>query len=205
MADTSRTPLTVDYAEDSEGCAAIVTGLLEEYDAYVDREHEICPDCPVQRSGRFVANSMLDWKAVYADGRLDHWTEGDICEYLLEHFPRKVSASEQLVRDTPACVRDVLYFLSDRGTLTGDDPDTIATTADRLAADFARANGDPRNWGLAKTTFMGMGAGASSDRPAMTSAADQPPAARGRAKKKVVAARRRQRKAARVARKRSRH
>lgn len=196
-------PLSVNYAEDPERCQAVVSGLLEEYEAYIDREHEICPGCPVQRSGRFVAYSMLDWKAVYAGGRLDHWTQEDICEYLLEHFPRKVSADEQLVRDTPTCVRDLLYFLSDRGTLAGDDLDLVAGTADRVAEDFARANRDPSNWGLAKATLTGVGAGAVPDLPA-TTPVDRAPPAGGLASKKAVAARRLKRKAARVARKRSR-
>lgn len=163
----------------------------------------ICPSI-AQRSGRFVAYSMLDWKAVYAGGRLDHWTQEDICEYLLEHFPRKVSADEQLVRDTPTCVRDLLYFLSDRGTLAGDDLDVVAGTADRIAGDFARANRDPTNWGLAKATFMGAGDGKALDRPATTPAVDRAAPAGGQASQKTVAARRRKRKAARAARKRSR-
>lgn len=195
--------LTVDYAEDPERCQAVVAELLEEYEAYIDREHEICPGCPVQRSGCFVAYSMLDWKAVYADGRLDHWTRGDIRAFMLEHFPRKVSADDRLVRDTPTCVRDLIYFLSDRGTLAGDDLDLLAGAADEVAEDFARANADPRNWGLAKATFMGAGAVGAQDGRAVTPGVERAPTTRRRARTSA-ATRREKRKTARAARRRSR-
>lgn len=203
-ATADRQALTVNYAEDPERCQAVVAGLLEEYEAYLDREHELCPGCPVERSGCFVAYSMLDWKAVYAGGRLYHWTRGDIHEYLFEHFPRKVSADDQLVRDTPTCVRDLMYFLSDRGTLAGDDLDVLAGAADQVAEDFARANRDPSNWGLAKATFMRAGAMTAPDQPTMTTGVDRAPPAPRQARTKAAATRRRKRRAVSAARKRSR-
>jgi|GEM_PF-5487866 hypothetical protein len=98
---------------------------------------------------------MLEWKAIYGDGRLGHWTVGDIHAYLLEHFPRNVSADCQLLRDTPTCVRDFVYFMSDRGTLAGEDSGVLADAAEEVFDEFLAANRDRRNWGLAKQVLHG--------------------------------------------------
>ncbi len=137
--------IVVDYAGDPPGCQRVIVALTEEYERYVESEHAICPGCPVVRSGTFVFCSMLEWKAIYADGRLGHWTRDDIRQYLLDHCPRKLSADRRLLGDTPTCVRDFVYFMSDRGTLAGDELDTLANAADEVFDDFLAANGDRRN------------------------------------------------------------
>jgi len=147
--------LVVDYAEDTDRCMRVIAQLTEEYERYVESEHATCPDCPVVRSGPFVVYSMLEWKAIYGDGRLDHWTVGDIHTYLLEHFPRKVSADRGLLGDTPSCVRDFVYFMSDRGTLAGEDSSVLADAAEEVFDEFLAANRDRRNWGLAKLMLNG--------------------------------------------------
>lgn len=147
--------LVVDYAEDTDRCMRVIAALTGEYERYVEREHAICPDCPVTRSGPFIVYSLLEWKAIYGDGRLGHWTLPDIHEYLLEHFPRKISADLQLLRDTPTCVRDFVYFMSDRGTLAGENERVLADAAEDMFDEFLAANRDRRNWGLAKRTLFG--------------------------------------------------
>jgi hypothetical protein len=87
--------LVVDYADDTDRCMRVIAELTEEYERYAESEHAICPDRPVVRSAPFVVHSMLEWKAIYEDGRLDHWTVGNIHSYLLDHFLRKVSADRQ--------------------------------------------------------------------------------------------------------------
>lgn len=208
-----RRAIVVDYAEDPDGCADVIAELVAEYEAYVAREHEHCPDCPVARSGPFIAYSMLEWKAIYADGCLDRWTVPDIHEYMLDHFPRKVSVDRHLLGATPACVRDLMYFLADRGSLRGEDPGLLGDAADELFERFVEANRDRRNWGFAKRTFTGplgaiMGRMAERAEPEADERAAAAPVGnvdrslgnRRRAKEKAVAARRRQRKAARAAR-----
>jgi len=145
----------VDYADDTDRCMRVIAELAEEYERYVESEHAICPSCPVVRSGPFVVHSMLEWKAIYGDGRLDHWTVGDIHTYLLDHFPRKVSADRGLLADTPACVRDFVYFMSDRGTPACEDSGVLADAAEEVFDEFLAANRDRRNWGLAKRTLHG--------------------------------------------------
>lgn len=147
--------LAVDYADDTDRCMRVIAELTEEYERYVESEHAICPDCPVVRSGPFVVHTMLEWKAIYGDGRLDHWTVDDIHSYLLEHFPRKVPADRELLTDTPTCVRDFVYFMSDRGTLAGEDSRVLADAAEEVFDEFLAANRDRRNWGLAKRTLNG--------------------------------------------------
>lgn len=213
-----RRPIVVNYAEDPDGCADAIAELVVEYEAYVAGEHEHCPDCPVARSGPFIAYSMLEWKAIYADGCLDRWTVPDIHGYMLDHFPRKVSADRHLLGATPACVRDLMYFLADRGSLRGEDPNLLGDAADELFERFVEANRDRRNWGFAKRTFMGpLGAivGRMAERAepeAVNEHATRAPVGnvdrslgdRRQAKEKAVAARRRRRKAARAAQQRRR-
>jgi len=205
--------LVVDYAEDPGGCQLKIVDLTEEYERYVESEHAICPGCPAPRSGPFVVYSMLDWKAIYGDGRLGHWTRDDVCEYLLDHFPRKVSADRRLLGDTPTCVRDFFYFMSDRGTLAGDDLDVLADAADEVFDDFLAANGDRRNWGLAKSMLLGGAAATNAGedlsvveaaRDLDVSAAIEPPRASAQSSRPGAAARRSKRKAARAARRRNR-
>ena len=128
---------------------------MAEYEAYIAGEHEHCPDCPVARSGPFIAYSMLEWKAIYADGCLDRWTVPDIHGYMLDHFPRKVSADRHLLGATPACVRDLMYFLADRGSLRGEDPTFSAMpptssssgSSRRIATGATGASPSRRSWG----------------------------------------------------------
>lgn len=202
--------LVVDYADDIDRCMRVIAELTEEYERYVESEHAVCPDCPVVRSGPFIVHSMLEWKAIYGDGRLDHWTVGDIHAYLLEHFPRKVSADRQLLRDTPTCVRDFVYFMSDRGTLAGDDSDVLADAAEDVFDEFLAANRDRRNWGLAKQMLRGGAAVVDEDDDRYVRLATspsmgiEPPRATANSGGPGAAARRDKRKASRASRRRNR-
>jgi len=183
--------------------------LTEEYQRYVESEHAMCPGCPVVRSGPFVVYSMLEWKAIYAGGSLGHWTRDDIHAYLLDHYPRKVSADSRLVEDTPTCVRDFVYFMSDRGTLGGEGLDVLADAADEVFDDFVAANRDRRNWGLAKSALHGGAAAMEGpDRPlagvAGGSSPTGPARAPARSGRPSASARRKKGKAARAARRRNR-
>lgn len=148
--------LTVDYAEDTEGCYEALGELLEEYERYLGEHHSWCPGgCPVKRSGVFIVSTMLEWKAIYGDGRLAHWTRNDVAEYLVGHFPRKISAPRRVLGDVPACVRDLMYFLSDLCVLRGDPLDDLSAAGEELYERFVVAAVDRRNWGMAKSLFAG--------------------------------------------------
>jgi len=201
--------IEVDYANDPDRCLAVIASLMNEYEEYVSAQHAICRGCPVDRAGPFIVHSMLEWKAIYGDGRLGHWTRDDIGRYLLDHFPRKVSADRQLRRDTPTCVRDFVYFMSDRGTLAGDELDVLADAGDELFDEFLAANKDRRNWGLAKRVLRGGAAFIDLDDDRYVDLATFPPASPDPAPPTYrtgsgTPAERAKRKAARTARKRNR-
>jgi hypothetical protein len=110
----------VDYHGDPDRCEEVIAALTDEYGRYLEAEHALCPDCPVVCSGSVIVGSMLRWKAIHRDGRLGHWTREDIRAFLLDHFPRTVSFDPHLLGDAPTCAKDLVYFMSDRGTLAGD-------------------------------------------------------------------------------------
>jgi hypothetical protein len=146
-------PLDVDPGDD-EGLEDLLDDLLEEFDEYVRAAHD--EDGPVFRAGHYVAGSMLHWKHGYGDGRLGHWTRADVEEYLLDHYPRKLSADDDLIACTPECVAAFLGFLDERELLTGDPPAELESACRRLGPRFERAARDRRRWGPAKaiTTQM---------------------------------------------------
>ena len=146
-------PLDVD-PEDEEGFEDLVEVLLEEFDEHARAAHG--EDGPVLRAGDYVAGSMLHFKHGYCDGRLGHWTRADLEEYLLDFFPRKLSADSDLVACTPDCVAAFLGFLDERELLTGDPLAELESACDELRPAFERAAHDRRRWGPAKaiTTEM---------------------------------------------------
>ncbi len=121
--------LVVDHLDDPDGCEQVISSLMDEYVQYVSREHALCLGCPVVRSGPQIVRSMLNWKA-RRDGRLSHWRHRDIRAFLHDHFPREVSTDRQLMLDATSGATDLAYFMSDRGSLNGDDVHVLVTAAD---------------------------------------------------------------------------
>jgi len=64
-------------------------------------------------SGASCCRHHLNWPC------LGSWTTADLDEYLLDYFPRKVCADDELVRDAPACVVAFLTMLNDHDALDG--------------------------------------------------------------------------------------
>jgi hypothetical protein len=140
-------PLDID-PDDEEGLEDLLDVLLEEFDEYVRAAHG--EDGPVFRAGHYVAGSMLHWKHGCGDGRLGHWTRADVEEYLLDHYPRKLSADDDLIACTPECVAAFIGFLDERDLLTGDPPAELESACRRLGPRFDRAAHDRRRWGPGK-------------------------------------------------------
>lgn len=111
-------------------------------------------DSPLGRNGRFIAQSMLDFKWGYGDGRLARWTVDDVEEFLLEHAPRKLSQPGEESEDNADCVIALLEFLDDAGVLVGDTVGTLVRVTKSLRSEAARAAQDPSRWGMAKSLFM---------------------------------------------------
>ncbi|MGO9954373.1 MAG: hypothetical protein ACLP50_00050 [Solirubrobacteraceae bacterium] len=124
--------LVVDHVGDPAGCQKAIASLMDEYERYLESEHAICPDCPVVRTGPVIVRSMLEWKAVERDGQLGHWTVEDIHAYLLGHLPRQAVKDRDVLGDAPTCAKDLVYFMSDRGTLAGDHVGALAEATDEI-------------------------------------------------------------------------
>lgn len=85
---------------------------------------------------------MLEWKATDRDGQLGRWTVEDIREYLLDHLPRAVAEDRGVLPDARTCAKDLVYFMSDRGTLAGDSVDALTDATDDVLDGFYPVNGD---------------------------------------------------------------
>jgi hypothetical protein len=121
--------LVVDHLGDPDGCEQVISSLMDEYVQYVAREHALCPGCPLVRSGPLIVSSMLEWKA-RRDDRLCHWRRHDIRAFLHDHLPDEVSTDRQLMLDASSGATDLVFFMADRGTLTGDDVHVLVAAAD---------------------------------------------------------------------------
>jgi hypothetical protein len=146
-------PLDLD-PEDEDGFQSVLDALLEDFDEHVRAVHG--EEGPVFQGGDYVAGSMLHWKHGYCDGRLAHWTRADVEEYLLDHYPRKLSADPGLIACTPDCVAAFLGYLDERELLTGDPLPELESACGELRTAFERAARDRSRWGPAKaiTTQM---------------------------------------------------
>jgi hypothetical protein len=143
-----RHPLDVDPIEDEDGFHATVDSLVEEFeDALIA---QLGDDHPVARGGPFVCGSLLEWKGGYADGRLGHWTEDDLAEYLLDHFPRKVGADDELIAATPQAIAALMHHLEAEDLLAGEPAAELAACCDQLRPEFERRARDRSYWGPAK-------------------------------------------------------
>jgi hypothetical protein len=123
--------LVVDHLGDPDGCEQVISSLMDEYVQYVAREHALCTGCPVVRSGPLIVRSMLEWKA-RRDDRFCRWRRHDIRAFLHDHLPDEVSTDRQLMLDATSGATDLVYFMADRGTLTGDDVHVLVAAADEV-------------------------------------------------------------------------
>jgi len=128
--------------------------LLDEFEQHARATHS--PGGVVWQHGGFVAGSMLQYKRDYADGRLCHWTRADLAEYLLDHFPRKISVKKQTLPAVPRCVRAFLEFLDARAGLSGEPLEQLEQACHALRGEFLQRARDRSRWGSAKSLVMQM-------------------------------------------------
>ena len=131
------TSFAVGLNDEPWGGEPTVARLVEEYAEYVREEHAICRGCPVVRSGVTIVRSMLEWKAIHRDGRLDRWTRRDIRDYLLHYLPT-ANVSRVMLPDGPTCAKDLVYFLADRGSVVGDDVAVLTEATDEVFYGYLR-------------------------------------------------------------------
>ena len=146
--------LIVDAAADEEGFHRLMDQLLDEFEQHTRASYPA--DGVVWENGDFVASTMLQWKGGYDDGRLGRWTQADVAEYMLDYFPRKVSADDETLAAVPECVRAFLTFLSVRGSLSGEPLEQLEDACEELRDEFLESAHDGSNWGLGKSILAHM-------------------------------------------------
>jgi hypothetical protein len=146
--------LIVDAAEDEQRFHRLMDQLLEEFEQHARENYP--SDGVVWENGDFVASTMLQWKGGYDDGRLGRWTQADVAEYMLDYFPRKVSAADETLAAVPECVGAFLGFLAARGSLSGDPLEQLEEACEELRDEFLESAGDGSHWGVAKSIVMQM-------------------------------------------------
>lgn len=103
------------------------------------------------------ADVALDWKISYGDGLLTTWSVPDLAEFALEWCPRKLSMPASLVPGFLDSMGEFFLFLAGQGLLEGAGPEQLRSWCTRHAHDVERAMADPRNFGMAKSQFSGVG------------------------------------------------
>lgn len=95
------------------------------------------------RSGDLVGGAMIEFKGRFADGRVGRWTAADLREFMLRWLPNTLECDADVIGDVPDCVCAFLRFLSQRGSLCGDEladlEAVVHATAVELPAHFAGA------------------------------------------------------------------
>jgi hypothetical protein len=109
-----------------------------------------------RRDAGFMCHCLHKFKVDFIDGRVAGLTARHVEAFLLEHYPRKVSASPDLVKRTPEMLDRYFVWLAESGL---DSAVNVARLRDRLARvedEFFEIAGDPALFGPAKTVVMAM-------------------------------------------------
>jgi hypothetical protein len=127
--------LIVDAAGDEERFDEVVKLLLGELGEHASAL--TLSSGAVRRDLGLVASTMLRWKGCFGDGILGRWTVADVGEYLLDYFPRRVSADEDARSAAPECAVVFLRFLDGRGSLSGEPLERLEEACRELSAEAA--------------------------------------------------------------------
>lgn len=139
----------VDAPDDEDLLHAHREELIDRFAAWVQAH--------ATRADPADADVALDWKISYADGALTTWSVADLAEFALEWCPRKLSMPAQHVPGFLDSLGEFFLFLAGQGLLRGAGPEQLRSWCVRRAPDVERAMSDPRNFGMAKALFSGVG------------------------------------------------
>jgi len=109
----------------------------------------------VQTAG-FVCDTLLRYKRDHAGGDVEDLTAGDVEEFLLDYFPRKVTAEDETIRHTPEVLRAFVTWLGETGVLRAQVAEAAVRRLTASEARFYQYAADRSRFGLAKslTTMM---------------------------------------------------
>jgi hypothetical protein len=143
--------IAVDLENHERAGYAVIDALITEYEQeylpfLADSGRNVAADTDL-----FVANTMLDYKASYSDGLLGDWTLAELMDFMLEFWPRKVTADEDTEIGAPVSIVRFLAFLDDRGSLSGSSRKRLIRAVGDLVEPFLDACDDQTNWGPAKS------------------------------------------------------
>ena len=131
--------LSVPALDDGSRLFALMDDLLDEFEDVTAADRT----SSAWRSGDLIGGAMIEFKGRFADGRVARWTVTDLREFMLTWLPSTLVCDADAIADVPDCVCAFLRFLSQRGSLCGDDLDdleaAVQSAAGALPACFARA------------------------------------------------------------------
>ncbi len=143
----------VESAGDEEAAHAARDRLVARFERWLDDHPEYA------RAEAGDVDLVLGWKWGYADGDYGRWTRAEVDDVLLDHLPRKLSASADAAASIPQSLAAFVRFLDAEGLLdtTGDPADAVADRALAQQRAFLDAMDDPANFGMAKSLFSSLG------------------------------------------------
>ena len=138
-----------------------------EIETELARGHEIAESFVLaqKRAGRdddwlaaaaFCCDDLYQFKINYADGRAGAWTANLVEEYLLDYFPRKVSADEELIAKTPEVLTAFFEWAEQSSHVGSRTAGAIRKRIKSIRKRFDAAARDPGNFGMAKSLIIGM-------------------------------------------------
>jgi len=148
---TLKHPHSIDF--DSRGniyVSYILGGGLSVWDRETTYGNRTCPgpiDVPLFKSDIMVSRF---------EDRTGGWTAALVEEYLLDYFPRKVSADEDLIAKTPEILTAFFEWAEQSNHVGNRTAGAIRKRIKSIRKRFDAAARDPGNFGMAKSLFMGM-------------------------------------------------
>jgi len=143
-------PWEDDEQTDEEETDADVSSLIDAFlEARVSSGTAV-PEEWVQSAG-FVCEALLRYKLDYAGGDVEDLTAGDVEEFLLDHFPRKLTAEEETIQRTPEVLRAFVTWLRQAGVLSAQVANAAVRRITASEARFYQYAADRSRFGLAKS------------------------------------------------------
>ncbi len=104
----------------------------------------------------FVCRQLCEYKIGYEGGDLDQLGPADFRGYMLDFFPRKVTADDSTIEFVPEALDLFAEWLGESGRISAQTAGRIRKVVKDAQKEFLRAARDPRNFGMAKSLFGSM-------------------------------------------------
>ena len=100
-------------------------------------------------------DTLLGWRHYYSDGQLMQLSVADVEEYLLRWCPRTLSYPPEEWPGVLSAATLWVEYLQATNQWTGGLATRVTTRLSSIEAEFIEAMGDPTNFGMSKSMFMG--------------------------------------------------